>query len=179
MEAKKPQPFCAITRKNTVIGRDFAHGHGRKKPLTAEEQRDADLKRTVEEAEAGILSRELEGDESHCIQCGCITSASDGFADYSLCQDLFTVIKEKSMGMRHGVSFARGVFRDADKNGDGTLTKTEIRKYFKSHPIEKAHILGAEFKWKLFFNSMDIDGDAMFDMGEFVEAVSKVYHDTV
>ena len=73
-------------------------------------------------------------------------------------------------------TFAHAVFRDADKNGDGLLTKTEIRKYFKAHPIEKAHILGPDFKWKVFFTRMDKDGDAQFDIDEFTEAVSKVYH---
>jgi hypothetical protein len=80
------------------------------------------------------------------------------------------------IGTTEAVVFSHAVFCDADKNGDGSLTKTEIRKYFKTHPIEKAHILGPDFKWKEFFARMDQDGDAQFDIDEFTEAVSKVYH---
>ena len=83
---------------------------------------------------------------------------------------------DAEIGTTEAVVFSHAVFRDADKNGDGSLTKTEIRKYFKTHPIEKAHILGPDFKWKEFFVRMDQDGDAQFDIDEFTEAVSKVYH---
>ena len=37
----------------------------------------------------------------------------------------------------HAIAFAKMVFEGADKNGDGSLTKTEIRKYFKVNPAEK------------------------------------------
>ena len=51
----------------------------------------------------------------------------------------------------HCGSFWKPVFLllITDRNGDGSLTKSEIRKYFKAHPIEKAHILGKEFTWKV------------------------------
>ena len=38
---------------------------------------------------------------------------------------------------QHAVDFATNIFATADKNGDGTLTKTEIRKYFKANPEDK------------------------------------------
>ena len=38
---------------------------------------------------------------------------------------------------QHAVDFATNIFAAADKNGDGTLTKTEIRKYFKANPEDK------------------------------------------
>ena len=65
----------------------------------------------------------------------------------------------------------KAVFEDADKNNNKLLTKTEIRKYFKTHPIEKAEILGPAFHWGRFFKSMDKDGDAQFDIDEFTAAV--------
>ena len=34
----------------------------------------------------------------------------------------------------HAVNFARTDFQGADKNDDGTLTKTEVRKYLKGAP---------------------------------------------
>ena len=38
---------------------------------------------------------------------------------------------------QHAVDFATNIFAAVDKNGDGTLTKTEIRKYFKANPEDK------------------------------------------
>jgi hypothetical protein len=38
---------------------------------------------------------------------------------------------------QHAIDFATNIFAAADKNGDGTLTKTEIRKYFKANPEDK------------------------------------------
>jgi hypothetical protein len=120
-------------------------------------------------------------DTCYCVQCGCRVWIADGHAEHfgvsvDVSIDMSSVITAKSKTVKTGEAFAHAVFRDADKNGDGSLTKTEIRKYFKTHPIEKAHILGPDFKWKVFFTRMDKDGDAQFDIDEFTEAVSKVYH---
>ena len=50
-------------------------------------------------------------------------------------------LRRKSVESReHGVAFARAVFNGADKNGDGTLTKTEVRKYFKANPEDKVSV---------------------------------------
>jgi hypothetical protein len=50
-------------------------------------------------------------------------------------------LRRKSVESReHGVAFARAVFNGADKNGDGTLTKTEVRKYFKANPEDKVRV---------------------------------------
>jgi len=76
-----------------------------------------------------------------------------------------------------GVAFAKRVFLEADKNGDGTLTKTEIKKYFKTHPVEKAHILDANFTWAGFWEGMDKDGDNKFDLDEFTSAIAAEYRD--
>ena len=69
-------------------------------------------------------------------------------------------------------SVAQQVFQDADKNKNGFLTKSEIRKYFKKHPEEKNRILGSEFKWNEFFTNMDENGDNQFDLNEFTNFVT-------
>jgi hypothetical protein len=47
-------------------------------------------------------------------------------------------LRESSKTSRqHAVDFATNIFAAADKNSDGTLTKTEIRKYFKANPEDK------------------------------------------
>ena len=66
---------------------------------------------------------------------------------------------------------ARQVFQDADKNNNGFLTKSELRKYFKKHPAEKNRILGSDFQWKEFFTDMDKNGDNKFDVNEFTNFV--------
>ena len=38
-------------------------------------------------------------------------------------------------------AFALAVFQGADKNSDGTLTKSEIRKYFKANPKDKVRLI--------------------------------------
>ena len=70
---------------------------------------------------------------------------------------------------------ARQVFQEADKNNDGFLTKSEIRKYFKKHPAEKDRILGSDFEWHDFFVDMDKNGDKKFDVNEFTNYVSRAY----
>ena len=66
---------------------------------------------------------------------------------------------------------AQQVFQGADKNNNGFLTKTELRKYFKNHPAEKNRILGSDFKWNEFFTNMDKDGDKKFDVNEFTNFI--------
>ena len=111
-----------------------------------------------------------------CIQCGTDTSI-DEIHPMWLNRSITSLVHAKTDSVVVGVLFAHAVFRQADKNGDGSLSKTEIRKYFKTHPIEKSHILGPDFTWKAFFTSMDKDGDSHFDIEEFTEAVSQVYHE--
>ena len=62
---------------------------------------------------------------------------------------------------------AHKLFQDVDKNKDGVLTKSELRKYFKKHPAEKDRILGSNFHWNDFFTDMDTNGDNKFDVDEF------------
>ena len=56
-------------------------------------------------------------------------------------------------------AFAARVFREADLDKSGTLTKREIENYFECHPIEQAQILCKEFwdkegvfTWVLFWD---------------------------
>ena len=73
--------------------------------------------------------------------------------------------------------FACKVFKGADVGGDGSLTETEIRAYFKANPEQVFHLLGKDFAgWKPFFENMDTDGDGQFGVDEFINAVTKVYH---
>ena len=129
---------------------------------------------TILETEEGD-DEPLDVEMIDCVQCGCSTGASEIDAMW-LDRDMASMVEAKSRGVRLGVAFARQVFKDADKGKDGSLSKSEIRKYFKAHPIEKSHILGPDFTWKAFFASMDKDGDNAFDIDEFTEAVSMVYH---
>lgn len=75
------------------------------------------------------------------------------------------------------MEFAESCWKVADKNGDGNLTKTELRNYFTAHPDDKSHILGPDFTWKDFFELMDVDGDGQFSSEEFCRAVVVVWHD--
>ena len=68
---------------------------------------------------------------------------------------------------------AHQVFQDIDKDNNGFLTKSELRKYFKKHPAEKNRILGSDFKWKEFFTDMDTNGDNKFDVIEFTDFITR------
>ena len=88
------------------------------------------------------------------------------------------LLRQKSTtSLDHAIEFAHTVFHKADKNSDGDLSKTEIRTYFRENPEDKYHILGPNFTWKSFFESMDTDGNSKFDIDEFTRAVVNVYHD--
>ena len=74
-----------------------------------------------------------------------------------------------TMDVAEAKRVAHQVFQGADKDKNGFLTKSEIRKYFKKHPAEKNRILGSEFKWNEFFTNMDKNGDNKFDVNEFTD----------
>ena len=78
----------------------------------------------------------------------------------------------RSMATATAAEIAQQVFQEADKNKNGFLTKSELRKYFKTHPEEKNRILGSEFKWNEFFTNMDENGDNQFDLNEFTNFVT-------
>ena len=72
-------------------------------------------------------------------------------------------------------AFAVRMFHAADKNGDGTLTKSEVKSYCKKNPEDKRRIVGQAFTWKDFFSGMDTDGSGNFDVDEFTLAVVKSF----
>ena len=117
--------------------------------------------------EVGAL-REMEAPEGQAI-VGLVPDRSGGFAE--------AIFAPAPAVVHHTLitAFAHETFKAADRGSDGTLTKTELRKYFKAHPDLKAHIAGVEFKWKEFFALMDTDGDGSFTDAEYTAAVCKVF----
>ena len=123
-----------------------------------------------------------DGDDSGFnMACGTVLegdNADDGSGSSLMAGNTrHTLLRRTSLTSRDGaVAFAKSCFSRANKNADQSLTKSEIRNYFKAHPEDKAHIVGEDFTWKQFFAGMDNDGDGQFDEDEFVKAVVAVYH---
>jgi hypothetical protein len=69
-----------------------------------------------------------------------------------------TYVESQEELHEHASTWAVEVFQAADKNQDGTLTKSEIKNYFKSHPEDKEALLGKDFHWHAFWGEMDEDG---------------------
>ena len=57
-------------------------------------------------------------------------------------------------------AFAAEIFAAADKNRDGELTHSELRKYLKTHRDVKDRVLGATFEWQRIFGEIEMDGPA-------------------
>ena len=62
--------------------------------------------------------------------------------------------RRRASRRRRAVAFARVVFRDARPNPQGQLSRVEVRRFFKTHPIENAHMMGRSFTWRVFFDSL-------------------------
>ena len=71
-------------------------------------------------------------------------------------------------------AWATRVFGAADKNGDGTLTKSEVKNYFRANAADKEALVGKDFHWSTFWGEMDEDGDGTFDIAEFTAMAVKV-----
>ena len=80
--------------------------------------------------------------------------------------------------LERAVRFGRDVFARMDKTSDGKLTRTEVRRFFRNNPQEKAHIMGS-CTWKSFFARMDVNEDGALDEEAFLSAVTPIYHDVV
>eukprot|EP00729_Bicosta_minor_P009252 gene9252-6687_t len=74
----------------------------------------------------------------------------------------------------HANAWATRVFGAADKNGDGILTKSELKKYFKANTTDKEALVGKDFHWNTFWGEMDEDGDGTIDAAEFTSMAIKV-----
>jgi hypothetical protein len=74
----------------------------------------------------------------------------------------------------HGVEYCARVFTLADKSGDGELSKSELKNYFKTSKSDKDLLCGTTFTWVKFFAGMDVDGSGTFDLNEFTGSVVKV-----
>jgi Ca2+-binding EF-hand superfamily protein len=66
------------------------------------------------------------------------------------------------------------VFAAADKNKDGTLTKSEIKNYFRTQPADKEALLKRDFHWSSVWGEMDEDGNGTLDLGEFTHMAIRV-----
>jgi hypothetical protein len=54
-------------------------------------------------------------------------------------------------------AFAAEVFTAADKNQDGHVTHSELRRYLKSHRDVKIRLLGEHFTWQEVFNTISLN----------------------
>merc|ERR1719183_2254445 len=63
---------------------------------------------------------------------------------------------------------AKAHFEQADKNGDGNLTKQEIKKYMSSAGADlKEHFGVKNGGWQALWNEMDADGDGSMSIQEW------------
>ena len=82
-------------------------------------------------------------------------------------QDVFGALDDGETGAHHAFTlrewtgfvlkraFAAEIFAAADKNGDGRLTHSELRKYLKTHRDVKLRLLGESFAWQAVFAAID------------------------
>jgi len=61
---------------------------------------------------------------------------------------------------------AEKIFKTADRNNDGELTKTELKKYLQGDAELKESLMGSQ-GWQEFFAELDKDGDSKFSLEEF------------
>ena len=65
------------------------------------------------------------------------------------------------------VPSAATLYTAIDKNEDGRLSKSEIKKYLKAQPWAQAYITADHFTWKALWDKFDADGDGRLDEDEF------------
>jgi hypothetical protein len=64
---------------------------------------------------------------------------------------------------------ARALFAKADKNCDGNLTKVEMKDFLAATPNLKNIFMKDSAGWAGLFDEMDADGDASFDVNEWIK----------
>jgi Ca2+-binding EF-hand superfamily protein len=82
--------------------------------------------------------------------------------------------EDRTAMLARATAWAHRVFMAADANGDGTLTKSEVKRYFKTNPTDKQQLLGVDFKWAHFWGEIDEDGNGSLDVTEFAHFATKV-----
>ena len=82
---------------------------------------------------------------------GAISTAREG--TFTLSEFVIFVLKHEHDTRSR--AFAARVFNAADKNKDGELTHSELRKYCKAEPDVKLRLLGADFAWQSIFGVID------------------------
>jgi len=68
---------------------------------------------------------------------------------------------------------ASQLFHAVDKNTDGRLSHTELKKYLQKAPWALPMLKGADFHWKDLWSEYDADKDGTIDQSEWV----RLYHE--
>ena len=64
----------------------------------------------------------------------------------------------------HLAAKAASVFKLADKNGNGQLSKRELKDYLHTDLDAREVLCGGEFKWQEIYKGLDTDGDKQFSL---------------
>merc|ERR1740133_444030 len=104
----------------------------------------------VEAEEAMVVEQEVKADDAPVEVDAVEVEADDApvevdaveVAPAVVVDDQHAELRNQSMVCRDAAAaFASAVFQRADKNGEGTLSKSEVRKYFQLNPEDKQHIV--------------------------------------
>jgi len=64
---------------------------------------------------------------------------------------------------------ALAMFERIDKNGDGSLTHGEMKKFMQQEPWARTLLAGESFHWQDFFGALDTDRDGSVQESEFID----------
>ena len=70
-------------------------------------------------------------------------------------------------------SEALALFKIIDKDHDGSLSHTEIKKFLSTDPSVRLLLAGHDFHWKDFFAALDTDKDGLIQPEEFIKFYEK------
>jgi len=89
----------------------------------------------------------------------------------------FLSVREKGLGESRGVNFLRQLFREADVNGNGSLTKQEIKRTFCTEKVsQKLHKLQLkEPDWMDIFDALDLDSNGTLSWNELSQGVCQLW----
>ena len=109
------------------------------------------------------------------IEGGEINDVDDGTTTYSMIRH--EVPKGNHSEKLNGMAFGKSVFEFIDADESKTVTRKQVRAFFASHPIERAHIVGDGFAWKDFFTGLAKGANSAWEGDDFQSAILRVYHD--